>query len=109
MNTPDRRLASNAALREKINALQDTHQRLKDTSDALTQKTLALARAGVVQDLPDPDLQQQGVTQLLALQKDTLAAVQSQLLGVDKPSPPAPTAPLVSAEEMAALLDLRSD
>lgn len=109
MNTPDRRLASNAALREKINALQDTHQRLKDTSDALTQKTLALARAGVVHDLPDPALQQQGVTQLLALQKDTLAAVQSQLLGADKPSPPAPTAPLVSAEEMAALLDLRSD
>ena len=106
MDTPDRRLVSNAPLRQQINDLQASHQRLKATADLIEQETLALARGAKLLDLPNPALAKQEVGQLLLLQNETLEAVKLQMLGPTPTATPQPPIPLISNEEMAALLGL---
>ena len=104
MDTPDRRLVANAPLRQQINDLQANHQRLKATADIIEQQTLALARGAKLVNLPNPDLAKQEVGQLLQLQKETLDAVKLQTLGPAPTATPQPPSPLISDEEMTALL-----
>lgn len=106
MDTPDRRLVANAPLRQQIDALQASHQRLKATADLIEQETLSLARGAKLVNLPNPDLAKQEVGQLLQLQKETLDAVKLQMLGPTPTVMPQPPSPLISDEEMAALLGL---
>ena len=106
MDTPDRRLVANAPLRQQINDLQANHQRLKATADLIEQETLALARGAKLLDLPNPALAKQEVGQLLLLQNETLEAVKLQMLGPTPTATPQPPSPLISNEEMAALLGL---
>lgn len=108
MDTPDRRLVANAPLRQQIDALQASHQRLKATADLIEQETLSLARGAKLVNLPNPDLAKQEVGQLLQLQKETLDAVKSQMLGPTATATPPPPSPLISDEEMTALLGLGS-
>jgi hypothetical protein len=104
MDTPDRRLVANAPLRQQIDALQASHQRLKSTADLIEQETLSLARGAKLVNLPNPALAKQEVGQLLQLQKETLDAVKSQMLGPTPTATPHPPSPLISNEEMTALL-----
>ena len=67
---------------------------------------LALARGAQLVNLPNPALAQQEVGQQLQLQHETLEAVKLQILGPIQTTTPQPTKPLVSDEEMAALLGL---
>ena len=104
MDTPDRRLVANAPLRQQIDALQASHQRLKATADLIEQETLALARGAKLVNLPNPALAKQEVGQLLQLQKKTLDALKLQMLGPTPTATPHPPSPLISDEEMTALL-----
>ena len=52
MDTPDRRLVTNARLRQQINDLQANLRRMKETADLLDQQTLDLARSAVLVKLP---------------------------------------------------------
>jgi hypothetical protein len=104
MDTPDRRLVANAPLRQQIDALQASHQRLKATADLIEQETLSLARGARLVNLPNPVLAKQEVGQLLQLQKETLDAVKLQMLGPAPTTTPQPPSPLISDEEMTALL-----
>jgi hypothetical protein len=104
MDTPDRRLVANAPLRQQIDALQANHQRLKATADLIEQETLSLARGAKLVNLPNPALAKQEVGQLLQLQKKTLDAVKLQMLGPTPTAKPQPPSPLISDEEMTALL-----
>ncbi len=106
MDTPDRRLVANAPLRQKIDALQASHQRVKATADLIDQETLVLARGAKLVNLPNPDLAKKEVGQLLQLQKETLDAVKLQMLGPVPTTSPPPKTPLISDEEMAALLGM---
>lgn len=106
MAPSDRRLVANAPLRQQIDALQANHQRLKATADLIEQQTLALARGAQLVNLPNPALAQQEVGQQLQLQHETLETVKLQILGPIQTTTPQPTKPLVSDEEMSALLGL---
>lgn len=103
MDTPDRRLVTNARLRQQISDLQASHRRMKETADLLDQQTLDLARTAVLVKLPQSELEKENIGQLLQLQKETLEAVKLQMLG---PRKIAPSNPLIDEEEMAALLRL---
>ncbi|MEY2789992.1 MAG: hypothetical protein RL295_156 [Pseudomonadota bacterium] len=106
MDTPDRRLVANAPLRQQINDLQASHLRLKATADLIEKKTLSLARGSKLVNLPNPALAKQEVGQLLQLQKETLDALKLQMLGPTPTATPQPPSPLISDEEMAALLGM---
>lgn len=103
MDTPDRRLVTNARLRQQINDLQANLRRMKETADLLDQQTLDLARSAVLVKLPHSELEKENIGQLLRLQKETLEAVKLQMLG---PRKLASSKPLIGEEEMAALLRL---
>jgi hypothetical protein len=106
MDTPDRRLVANAPLRQQINDLKASHQRLKATADLIEQETLSLARGAKLVHLPNRALAKQEVGRLLQLQKETLEAVKLQMLGPAPTTSPSPQIPLISDEEMSALLGM---
>jgi hypothetical protein len=93
---------------DRMMPLKINHQRLKATADIIEQQTLALARGAKLVNLPNPDFAKQEVGQLLQLQKETLDAVKLQMLGPTPTVMPQPPSPLISDEEMAALLGLGS-
>ena len=95
MNTQDRRLTRNIALRQKIDRLQAIHH-------ALEQQALAMAREGSSLTLPDAAEHALALDRLLKRQTASVKDIQSELI----PSTIAikPSLPLLSDEELLALM-----
>lgn len=108
MPVPERRQAPNAELRRKIDQIQTANQRLKDAATKLETQLLSLARNGELKALPDAQLTQKGVEALLHEQKRTLQTIQENMVGHEEKAPPLLQVPLISAEEMAALMNTQA-
>ena len=107
MLTPDRRQPANQALREKVDRIKAAHQRLKDSADIMAKETLAHVRLGHGEVLPEAHAAQQHLRDLFHEQKDALNELKRQVFAQDLP--PSPATPLISAEEMSALLAHRDE
>ena len=107
MLTPDRRQPANQALREKVDRIKAAHQRLKDSADIMAKETLAHVRLGHGEVLPEAHAAQQHLRDLFHEQKDALTELKRQVFA--QALPPSPATPLISAEEMSALLAYRDE
>lgn len=107
MPVPERRQAPNAELRRKIDQIQIANQRLKDAATKLESQLLKLVRNGDLKALPDPQLTHKGVEELLHEQKRTMQTIKENMMGHQEKAPSLSQGPLISAEEMAALMSTK--
>ena len=98
----ERRRADNALLREKVDHLQQTSQRIKALVDQVQDQTVAWARQGKVTDLPSADLAD-ALSAVFVQQRQAMSHLQQEIKGAALPTV-APAAALISDEELTALL-----
>ena len=105
----ERRQAANAALRQKIDQIQAGNQTIKSAMDELEVRLIASARQPGSWPMSDA---QSALNQLQALfksQKGSLLEAQADITGDDVVAHRRPgNAPLISADEMAALMKIQS-
>jgi hypothetical protein len=105
----ERRQAANAALRQKIDQIQAGNQTIKSAMDELEVRLIASARQPGSWPMSDA---QSALNQLQALfksQRGSLLEAQADISGDDDFAHRRPgNAPLISADEMAALMKIQN-
>lgn len=107
MATPERRVLANAALREKINQIQSANQVLKNSIDAIEIDIIDWARHHGAHALPDSKVEAMHLQKLLNSQARALEQAKTQILG-ESVSTATVRKPVISSEEMAALMRIQS-
>lgn len=107
MSTQDRRQTANQALREQVDRIKRAHQRLKESAEMVERQALANVRRGHATVLPTSEIAQQHLRELCNQQKHALDELKRQVLTQDQQA--SKLAPLISAEEMNALLAQRDE
>lgn len=103
MKHPERRNATNAVLRAKVDQLQALGQSIQDSVAQIESRTLAAVRGTGVTDLPCAKLSQE-MSPLFHAQRQAMAQMETQTLGETRPPARHVTSELVSQAELAALL-----
>lgn len=99
----NRRKPSNAALRAKIDQLQSMGQQLKEAVDQVDAHTLAWVRQSRVVDLPSRELAST-LQEVFQRQRTTVARIQKETVGAAAQDVSTTRLPLISDEEMTALM-----
>ena len=100
----ERRQAPNASLRQKIDLVLAANQRLMEAALKLEAQLLSSARSGDLKNLPNQQLTQSVVEAFQHEHKQTMATIKKTMMGQDANAQPTLQAPLISSDELAALL-----
>lgn len=103
MKHPERRNATNAVLRAKVDQLQALGQSIQEGVAQIESRTLAAVRGTGVTDLPSAALSQE-MSPLFQAQRQAMAQMQTQTLGETRTHARSANSDLVSPAELAALL-----